>query len=434
MIHPMALLLVPLALAPTEVPLAGPPAPGWQALTPAERLARAEVIRDVAAARGLVNGVLLAGVADAETGMAHCWSEATWACQGPNSPSCGDGPVIAGAGDGPCADQQGGLGMFQFDGGTYAETLARDGEEILLLEGNIDHAVDFVIGIVLTSVYIEATTHQEALEWMNQVPMDPASPLFDAWISTVTRYYNGCQPQWSCWSQRYGAYRDLTLGLWDEMGAAFWMDVESPVCEVIPGEGRVVDDDDACYEEGGNPQYWRTESGGYGDRLRWTHTTDANEADNYGIWHLDFATAGLYRVEVHGDGGTYGRSTQAAYQVHHDGRTDIVIFDQSGAQGFVSIGEFEFAAGAGQYIRLDDNTGEPYATMTPIAFDAIRVSRISNPGAPDAGPDDSSDAGVDGGSSGGCHAGAGGGSGLCLLFFGGLLVLSRRRRKWRLFK
>src|SRR5688500_16744284 len=84
--------------------------PGPVALTTAQRKARAEIIRDTAAASGMTNGALLAGIGEVETNFAHCWSEATWACQGPASASCGGGPVIAGAADGPCSYQQGGLG------------------------------------------------------------------------------------------------------------------------------------------------------------------------------------------------------------------------------------------------------------------------------------------------------------------------------------
>src|SRR5687767_927869 len=68
------------------------------ALTGDQRRARVAAIRDVAGGLGLGNAPLLAGIAQSETGMAHCWSEATWACQGPGSPSCGGGPVIAGSG------------------------------------------------------------------------------------------------------------------------------------------------------------------------------------------------------------------------------------------------------------------------------------------------------------------------------------------------
>src|SRR5262245_32847471 len=89
-----------------------------QELSGPARRTRSSRIRDVSSTRGLTNGVLLAGISQVETGLSHCWSEATWACKGPNSSSCGGGPVIAGAADGPCSAKQGGLGMFQFDGGT----------------------------------------------------------------------------------------------------------------------------------------------------------------------------------------------------------------------------------------------------------------------------------------------------------------------------
>ncbi|MBT8495775.1 MAG: hypothetical protein KJO07_22220, partial [Deltaproteobacteria bacterium] len=72
-----------------------------QLLSPEVELERVTAIRDVSAGMGLTNAALLAGIAKSETDLIHCWSEATWACQGPDSPSCGGGPVIAGAADGP---------------------------------------------------------------------------------------------------------------------------------------------------------------------------------------------------------------------------------------------------------------------------------------------------------------------------------------------
>src|SRR4051812_3252844 len=92
-----------------------PQAPAHPALATSAKVPRYAAIRDAAAARGIGNAYLLAGIANDETGLAMCWSEAQWACQGPSSPDCGGGPVIAGAADGPCSAQQGGLGMFQFD-------------------------------------------------------------------------------------------------------------------------------------------------------------------------------------------------------------------------------------------------------------------------------------------------------------------------------
>jgi len=98
--------------------------PGAPGISAAKR-ARLVVIRDTSAERGLSNAALLAGIAESETHVAHCWSDATYACPGPDSPSC-NGPIIAGSADGPCSAMQGGLGMFQLDAGTCSGSLAVD--------------------------------------------------------------------------------------------------------------------------------------------------------------------------------------------------------------------------------------------------------------------------------------------------------------------
>ena len=90
------------------------------ALTKETKTQRAETIRDAAARAGWTNGVLLAGMAQVSTGMAHCWEEATWACKGPTSESCGGQPTVAGNMDGACGKKRGGLGMFLFDSGTQS--------------------------------------------------------------------------------------------------------------------------------------------------------------------------------------------------------------------------------------------------------------------------------------------------------------------------
>ena len=188
---------------------------------------RAGQIRDAAAAAGMTQGWMLAGIAEAETGLAHCWSEATWACMGLNSPDCGGGPVIAGAGDGPCSLRQGGLGLFQFDGGTFEQTIARDGEGILLIAGNVQRAVQFVTDMVIRSTFVSGVdTPAQAIEWMNGVRIN--NGRWDAWISTVTRYYNGCRTTSSCWSSRYASYRDKTIRVYNEMGTDFWNEAGGP--------------------------------------------------------------------------------------------------------------------------------------------------------------------------------------------------------------
>ena len=220
--------LVPLALLagcagdPPADPASNPVMVAPQLSTNA-KLPRYTGIRDAAAARGMTNAYLLAGIANDETGLAMCWSEATWACQGPSSPDCGGGPVIAGAADGPCSDQQGGLGMFQFDAGTFTDTINKYGGNIVTVAGQTSAAIDYATWMVKISAYTtDAETDDKARAWINR--FDPNNPtLVDQWISTVVRYYNGCQPGWSCWSARYQTYSDgFHLAIDEPGGLAFW--------------------------------------------------------------------------------------------------------------------------------------------------------------------------------------------------------------------
>jgi hypothetical protein len=381
------------------------------ALDAATRLARVTAIRDVAAGMGVMNGVLLAGIAESETNMAHCWSEATWACQGPSSPSCGDGPVIAGAADGPCSAQQGGLGMFQFDAGTYADTLARDGEEILLLEGNIAKGVDFVLTRI-TEEIAGAGEWQAAIGWMNSIPMQAGTPLMEEWASMIVCRYNGCCSDSSTCIERRAKYRDNAINIYNEYGAEFWAAVE---CDPIPAGGRVVEERDGCYVAGGDPQYWRREAQGFEGDSDWTMTTDLDREANYGLWRLDFEAPGRYELLVHLDGGMFGKSKQARYLIQHAGTTDEVVIDQSAGADFVSLGEFDFAAGPDQHVMLGDNTGEGGASETSLLYDALKI--VPAGGEPDGEEEEES-----GGFVGGCQASGSSGGGLLAL---GLLLLFR---------
>ena len=187
------------------------------------KAARYATIRDAARVHGIDNAFLLAGIANDETNLAMCWSEATWACQGPSSPDCGGGPVIAGAADGPCSDQQGGLGMFQFDAGTYSDTIAKYSGDVLTVAGQTSHAIDYAVWMVKISAYTtDAETDDKARAWLDRFDPNDAA-LVDQWISTVVRYYNGCQPGWSCWSDRYQTYSDgYHLAIDEPGGLAFW--------------------------------------------------------------------------------------------------------------------------------------------------------------------------------------------------------------------
>jgi len=416
----VALLCPGTSAGATPLSAGGGPGEVEPHLSEAERIERAAGIRDAAAEVGMTNAALLAGIAQAETGLAHCWSEATWACQGPASSSCDGGPVIAGSADGPCELQQGGLGMFQFDAGTYQDTMNAYGADVVTVAGNTQQVIPFLITRAIQSVP-GVTTEAEALEWFNSIPIADDDPDFEEWIYFVAWRYNGCQ---GCASVQK-KYRDATHTMVSEFGSEFWVpiDVKEAGCDPVPTMGRVVEEDEQCFHREGPREYWGQEESGHGGTLAWTTTTDAEVVDNSGSWQLRFRRAGDYHLSVFTDGGTFGQSTMAAYEIAHGGETDVVVIDQSAAKGFQSLGVFHFAEGTDQQLTLADNTGEPWAANgTRLMFDALRV-RPAVPG--EGGGEDGSDSETSGqpGSGdlgGGCSAPGGSGTStlFAMLFFG----------------
>lgn len=370
---------------------------------------RAALIRDSAAEMGLYNAALLGGIATSETNFAHCWSEAQFACMGPASPSCGGGPIIAGAADGPCSDMQGGLGMFQFDAGTYSQTIAQYTESILTVEGNTAQAVSFVVDKVEQDID-GVTDWMSAVEWLNSIPFVAGDPLTERWAQLIACRYNGCcSTSATCTSRRNG-YRDNAISVHNELGADFWRTDDR--CAEIPVDG-IIDQRTECYLAGGEPRFWRHETGGFDDNYEWTGTTTAAKPANFARWLLRPTRATTYHIEANIQNGT---ATAAAYQIVHAGQTETIMIDQSAVDGFVVLGDFELAGDGTEYVQLGDNTG---TAGQKLAFDALRITALD--GEPMG--DDDDDGG--GGSDGGCSTGGGHGAALVLL---ALALIPRRRR------
>jgi hypothetical protein len=382
--------------------------PGPVALTAAQRKTRATLIRDTAAAKGMTNAALLAGIGEVETNFAHCWSEATWACQGPNSSSCGGGPVIAGASDGPCSAQQGGLGMFQFDSGTYAQTLATYGANIVTIQGNTDAVIPFLVTRAKQSV-TGIHTDAEALAWMNSIKIADGDAEYEKWLYFIAWRYNGCM---GCTAQQ-NKYRAGTNKLRDEFGPGFWTISSTPPpppasgCDPVPADGRVIDETDGCFHKDGTAASWYAAESGMNGACLYTYTTDDPAADNHATWQIDVAADGRYSIEVYTDA-AIAKTHQAKYAVEHAGGTTEVVIDQSAVTGFRTLGELDLVAGMPASVSLGDNTGEAYDAnaKVPIMFDAVRVLPVQAP------PADDEDATA---SDGGCAAGGGGASGWLLI-------------------
>ncbi|CAN5675916.1 hypothetical protein BH11MYX1_BH11MYX1_20310 [soil metagenome] len=367
---------------------------------------RYTLIRDSAAEMGMYNGALLAGIAISETNLAHCQSEATYACKGPASPSCNGGPIIAGAADGPCSAQQGGLGMFQFDAGTYDQTVTAYGPSILTVEGNTAQAVSFVVDKVELDIpniddWLAATS------WMNRVPLDPSDAVMNQWAKLLACRYNGCCSASATCISRGNGYRDNAITAFEAMGADFW--TTDNRCKALPADG-VIEQRSECYIAAGDPRYWRHVDGGSAGTLEWTGSTAATQPANFAEWIVK-APAGRYHVDIYLDG-TYGTAKHARYQIAHAGTGEMVELDQTSATGYVSLGEFDFAGTGDEHVMLADNTGEASAQ---VGFDAVRVQPTDSTGPTTMDPP----------GGGCCQTGAGGGSGVLAL---GVVALLRRRR------
>jgi lysozyme len=175
---------------------------------------------------------------------------------------------------------------------------------------------------------------------------------------------------------------------------------DCPPCGVVPAAGGTMDNGDACYRLYGDDAYWREEPQGEGGSLVWTHATNYDTPYNYAIWQLHFEESGLYDVEVRITQ-PFGETQMASYVVRHSGGESPVLVDQSGNDGWVSLGEFQFDAATDHTIRLDDNTGDLPESDVMLVYDAVRVTRLDGDEPDPTGePSDDSDSGPAPGSDG----------------------------------
>jgi lysozyme len=193
-------------------------------------------------------------------------------------------------------------------------------------------------------------------------------------------------------------------------------------CGTLGREGGVIDNGDACFVTGGPAASLRNVTdAGEGGSLIWTYATDGNEA-NFARWNLDLAESGRYRIEVYTDS-AYAKSKQARYVINANGREHALVLDQSAVDGWQTLATLDFAAGGNQSIHLGDATGEPLADKVQLAFDALRLTRVSSMTDPTEFPDEEEEEDLK--SEGGCNAGGASGSAMGLA----LLGLVRRRRR-----
>ena len=157
-------------------------------------------------------------------------------------------------------------------------------------------------------------------------------------------------------------------------------ELEAP-CPSLPSSGGIVDDSDsACFHAFGSGTYWRpVTSDGENGSFIWTHGFVADEPSNWARWDIDLDNAGRFKVEASNlsdwiaANGFY-QSTVLRYRVRHGGTETDVVLRQGEGDGWVSLGDFDFAAGGDQWVAVYDNTGEDGALEAKIVVDAVRLS------------------------------------------------------------
>ncbi len=219
--------------------------PTLPALSHAQLIERANAIKAVHANDPLIqNPVLFAGIARAETGLAHCYDEYTGVkCAGYYSASaCGGGVILAGGWDGTC--EQGGLGMFQFDNGTQWETRNfwlhtgmwpldnRRTHDVADLHGNIRASIDFVLFKAWYSDFTPYFSSTQAMyDWVNSIRPVAGDPDFEHWLGFLAYNYNGHSPYTSGWYAVKDKYRNATLSIYNDLGGdSFWYGASPQPC------------------------------------------------------------------------------------------------------------------------------------------------------------------------------------------------------------
>ncbi len=162
-----------------------------------------------------------------------------------------------------------------------------------------------------------------------------------------------------------------------EMGTAFFSGPMDPPsldgCDPIPATGGEVDQGSTCFSAYGPGAYWRNESGaGEGGSLLWTNAFASGSPSNWARWHLNVEEAGEYAVEVSVDP-AFGVWNATRYSIYHADTEDLVTADQSMSDGWIRLGVFDFAAGAGQHVSLYDNYDGTVPADQHIVADALRL-------------------------------------------------------------
>ena len=148
---------------------------------------------------------------------------------------------------------------------------------------------------------------------------------------------------------------------------------ESPKCETqLSQSGTIIDELDPCFNKSSSSS-WFDVNQGYNNHLYSTYVWN-KAAETIGTWNINVTRPGTYEVFAYIQPGVGAMSEQAPYIIRASGTETTVKMNLSGKSGWLSLGNYTFAPGGDQWVRLSDASGEPYTDKNGkrIVFDAIK--------------------------------------------------------------
>jgi uncharacterized protein with LGFP repeats len=203
--------------------------------------------------------------------------------------------------------------------------------------------------VKISAYTTDAETDDKARAWIGRY--DPNNgTLRDQWIKTVLRYYNGCQPGWSCWNPRYQTYSNgYQLAIDEPGGLAFWNELGGTRCGSSP---VVVGEIDRKYRA----------IGGCSSLLGVPVTDERRTPDDRG------------RYSVFERGSIYWTASTGAFEVHGTIRdTWAKVGWEAGVLGYPITDEVATPDGTGRYNVFEH--GSIYWTSSTGAFEVHGLIR-----------------------------------------------------------
>ncbi len=121
---------------------------------------------------------------------------------------------------------------------------------------------------------------------------------------------------------------------------------------------------------------WNTGAFGtpWGADYNWSLTTGAGGQPAAAEWRPNLPAAGTWRVETYYVAGTNRASDAPFTVIHANGSTPVTINQQTNGQTWVTLGIFNFDAGTGGAVRLENNAGPSVVIADAVRFTPVAAS------------------------------------------------------------